>query len=97
LALLTSSPPLQVLQNDLIFQHGILVSNGLMLHGPIFGGFVNSLNETETMYESVGESDKRIAENLVGTETMVVLIGGAVVFYGSICYMAFTLTQVQKA
>lgn len=62
-----------------------------------FGGFVNSLNETETMYESVGESDKRIAENLVGTETMVVLIGGAVVFYGSICYMAFTLTQVQKA
>jgi hypothetical protein len=54
------------------------------------GGIADSLEER---MERVGERDERIGQNLLGSEAMAALVGGAVALYGSICYMAYSLTS----
>ncbi len=50
------------------------------------GGIADSLGE---IHQSLGEN-KRTGENLTGFESMI-LVGGAVALYGSICYMTYEI------
>mmetsp|Transcript_27599 Transcript_27599/g.41569 ORF Transcript_27599/g.41569 Transcript_27599/m.41569 type:complete len:84 (+) Transcript_27599:87-338(+) len=52
----------------------------------------------EDMMDDAGENDEpRNAKPMFfGTEVNVILFGGAVAFYGSVCYMAFSLTRLYK-
>ena len=60
----------------------------------VVGGIAFGL---EDMMDDAGRNDEpRNAKALIGTEVNVILFGGAVAFYGSVCYMVFALTRLHK-
>ena len=65
----------------------------LLITSSVVGGIALGLDDMAD--ENAGGSDKpRNADKVFGTEVNVILFGGAVAFYGSVCYMAFSLTRL---
>eukprot|EP00984_Skeletonema_dohrnii_P006282 scaffold2248_cov136-Skeletonema_dohrnii-CCMP3373.AAC.24 len=69
----------------------------LLIMSSVVGGIASGRLE-DMMDENAGGNDEpRNAKPMFfGTEVNVILFGGAVAFYGSVCYMVFSLTRLYK-
>ncbi|KAK1742061.1 hypothetical protein QTG54_007634 [Skeletonema marinoi] len=67
----------------------------LLITSSVVGGI--ALGREDMMDENAGGNEKprnADTDTVFGTEVNVILFGGAIAFYGSVCYMAFSLTRL---